>query len=268
MDNKAISSNPKSNLVAIFNQLTLLLLTLTLTSFVLEAQSNAGSSAGIETRTVLTRPTAGILPQGAFATTLGVLPFGTIELGFAYAPLVNVELGVSMYGTGVVGSGTVDVPEVPAVHLAWRFLDETTSFPALSVGINTTGEFPQPQSADAPYRVPGPGAYVAGSKHYGLVGTIDVHGGIGYVFGWPGSQEGINAWAGVEKSIGARLSLNVEAQYLSPALIQERDGLLVGVGLLGYLGRGLTVELQIFDAFETIADAPERRLQIHFITFL
>ncbi len=232
------------------------------------AQSHVGERPSLETRTIVTRPTAGILARRALAADLGMLPHGAVELSLSYAPLVNVELGLHMYGTGVVGSGDIAFPDVPSIRLAWRVFDETSSVPAIALGVNTIGEFPQPSSSISPFALPGPGAYIAASKHYLMLGTLDLHAGVGYVFAWPGTREGVNIWAGAEKSLGAHFSITAEVQYMSSGVVPNSDGIIGSAGLLAYLGRGLTIELQAADLFSTIADAPERRLQLYYVSFL
>ncbi len=224
---------------------------------VLRAQSAAGEQATIESRTIVDMPTAGVLPKGRYG--LEVYAFGEsgVMVDFSIAPLTNLNVGLSYSGAGLLGNSGVVFQGLPGFHVRWRPLDETRTIPAVLVGLNTQGRgFP---NINGRFQTHSPGVFVAVSKNFALWGSLALHGGINYSFEPALADRRLNAYIGLEKTLGSIVSLTAEynAAFDNPYTMRYTGfnggfGGLLNFGVRVATGKGFTFELQARDVLQNL----------------
>ncbi len=232
------------------------------------AQGSAGSVASVETRSIVDMPTAGVVAKGQYAVGLFAFASNGLMAEFSAGIFTNFNAGISFGGTGVIGSNTPVWQKLPGVHVRFRPFDETRSFPAILIGVNTQGRGAYSEAAQE-FQVQSPGVFLAISKSFRWLGTLAWHGGINYSFEPPADDRQINGYLGFEKSIGAALSVAVEynaaLQGRSSPLVEE--GGLLNAGVRCSLGRGFTLELQFQDMLRHYRNTDDitRTLSVEYI---
>jgi hypothetical protein len=167
----------------------------------------------------------------------------------SFAPFVNFNVGLSYGAIGAIGNTELEWQSLPGIHLRYRVFDETHDIPAIMLGLQTQG---RGVFTNDEFRVQSPGLFLALSKNFELAGWLGLHGGVHYSFETVERNRDINAYLGAEKTVGSIFSLVLEynltlAQDHSSLL--ERTGLL-NIALRAYLGKGVTVELQLQDILQ------------------
>lgn len=232
-------------------------LLLVLLSVPLRAQSAAGEQATIESRTIVDMPTAGVLSKGRYG--LEVYAFGEsgVMVDFSIAPLTNLNVGLSYSGAGFLGNSAVVFQGLPGFHVRWRPVDETRTIPAVLVGLNTQGRgFP---NINGRFQTHSPGVFVAVSKNFALWGSLALHGGVNYSFEPAVADRRVNAYVGLEKTLGSIVSLTAEynAAFDNPYTMRYAGfnggfGGLLNLGVRVATGKGFTFELQARDLLQNL----------------
>lgn len=212
------------------------------------AQGSAGSVASIETRSIVDMPTAGVLAKGDYAVNIYAFTQSSVMIEWSAGILTNLNAGISFGGANIIGTEEPTWQDLPGFHIRFRLIDESLRFPAVTLGASTQGRglyF----SGSREFQVQSPGVFAAVSKSFRWLGTMALHGGVNYSFEAEPENRGINAYAGIEKSIGGPCSLHLE---YNAGLSGEKASLLEEGGLLNAalrcsLGRGFTIELQAQD---------------------
>lgn len=235
------------------------------------AQGSAGKNAKFEYRSLIDLPTAGILERGYVAITSNVMPEGVVLGKIEVGVFNNVSFGISYGGSNVIGTGAVEWYEYPGVNFRVRLIDETVSWPALTLGFDSQGKgkyFSDPGR----FAIKSPGFFAAVAKNFELLGYLSIHGLVNYSLERSDDDKDLNVGFGVEKTIGGSVSLVVEYDFA----LNDNNPLSFGGGH-GYLNMalrwsvadGFTVGLELRDLLtndkfnEFKAD---RALQIEYIT--
>lgn len=227
------------------------------------AQGSAGELALYESQRIVDMPTAGVLPRGGMLIRAIAFEQGGLLAEAIVAPLQRVQLGLGYSGVGIIGSGTIGWQDVPAVHVRWRFLDETLVLPALTLGLETLGRGPV---IGTTFATPAPGAFIAASKQFRWwLGGCALHGGIGYGFDLHFNGTTMNAWLGVEQSLGRSIAISLEA---NPGSIEQARPLMLGSVVRWSVLRGATVELYLRDLGSRMNNRPTRAVGVEFIALL
>lgn len=184
-----------------------------------------GLESSIEPRRIVNFPTAGVLPKTSFASYNGFGTFGNTMLELAYSPMVNFEIGLAYSSSNFVGTGNMDFQTLPGVRLKYRFIDETKTMPAIAVGFESQG-FGFFAKGSNRFEHLSPGLFFVASRNFSVpIGMLSLHLGANYNFeenrnevrsnvgsnlAAYGKTMGLNLYAGLEQTIGSRLSVNAE----------------------------------------------------------
>lgn len=214
------------------------------------AQGSAGTAAPYESRVIVEMPTAGVLAKNTLGLTAIAFADGGILSDVAFAPLTNFNIGVGYSGVRLLGTGNVAWQGLPSLHLRYRIIDETLNFPAITLGLQTQG---RGVVSDKRFQTLAPGLFAAVSKQYRWWGgTVSLHGGLGYSLDLGFNGKGINAWGGLEQSLGSSASLVAE---FNPNINETTRAALLNVSLRWAIVSGVTLELQGRDVFGNLPGA-------------
>lgn len=223
--------------------------------FCVLAQGSAGSGAYYETRYIIDMPTAGVMPRGTFSIYSVAFTGGGILAEINAAPFEDFNMGISYSGTNIIGEGPVEFQNIPGVHLKYRIIGETSSFPAIVAGVSIQGSGGY-NKIEERYRTLSPGAYCAISKEFlWALGKISLHGGINYSFEAAADDKAPNFYIGFEQGLGKTVSFNMEYNANSD---DKNNAVLEDQGLLNAsirlsLSNGFTVGFQARDLLENYA---------------
>jgi hypothetical protein len=206
---------------------------LPLTFTVAVAQGSAGSAGGLEPRTMIDMPTAGMLAGESFGLDIDFYQEGGVLLGVSFGVFDRLSLGVSYGGSRLIGSDTPIMNRLPGVAVKLRVLDETVLLPALALGFDSQGRDGYLKD-DRRYVIKSPGVYGVVSKNYAMLGFFSIHAGTNYSFERADGDKDINFFAGVEKTIGSVVSVVAEYNLGS----NDSNGNALGKGR-GYLNAGI-----------------------------
>ncbi|MCS7000536.1 MAG: hypothetical protein RML15_07775 [Bacteroidota bacterium] len=227
------------------------------------AQGSAGELALYESQRIVDMPTAGVLPPGGFLLRLLMFEQGGMLGETLWSPLSRVQVGIGYSGSRVIGSLPVEWQGVPAVQVRWRVVDETLTFPAVAIGLETLGRGNIIAHA---FATPAPGAFLALSKQFRwALGGCAVHLGAGYSFDLRFNGRDMNAWVGLEQSLGRSAALSVE---LNPQSVERDLPLLLNAVVRWSVLRGATLELYARDMLVRTAPQPIRSIGVEFIALI
>ncbi len=178
-------------------------------------------------------PTAGTLDRGSFITSLHAYENGGLLSIIGVGITDRIMFGISYGGTNVIGTGLVDWNPRVGVNVRYRVLDETTGFPALSIGYDGQGRGEYDDSSSR-YLEKSKGVYVAASKSFRFLGFLAFHGGLNYSLEHEDGDKDLDGYAGIEKGINEELSLFAEYDLA----MNDNSGGRFGDGK-GYFNAGL-----------------------------
>jgi len=214
-----------------------------------KGQGSAGSSGTIEPRWLIDLPTAGMIPHRSATLDVDYFQNGGLLFTVSGGLFNRVLIGASFGGTNMIG---VD-PPVWNKHVGLtariRLMEESLMLPALSIGYDSQGKEQFIDSLDR-YAVKSMGLYAVGSKNYKMLGYFSIHGGVNYSFERADSNENLNLFFGVEKTIGPFFS--IVGEYNVARNDQNYQSLGRGRGYINLgarisLGDGFTVGLNLKD---------------------
>lgn len=201
---------------------------LALTISISSAQNPVGQSLFI-----IDCPTASTLDRGSFITSLHAYHNGGLLSSIGVGITERIMFGISYGGTNIIGTGPVDWNPRIGVSVRYRALDETTGFPALSIGYDGQGRGEYSDSLDR-YLEKSKGVFVAGSKSFRFLGFLAIHGGLNYSLEHEDGDKDLDGYAGLEKGINEELSLFAEYDLA----MNDNSGRSIGDGK-GYFNAGL-----------------------------
>jgi hypothetical protein len=193
----------------------------------------AGAQERAPAQWVVDTPTAGTSTVGAFETRAKAFPGGGLEVRVDVGLAHWLSLGGSYGGLQIIGDGDPDWYPEPGFALKLRVMQETFFLPGVAVGLDTQGGGYWDSARDR-YQYQSRGIYAVASKNYAWYGNLTFHGGINRSL--EGSDENLNPFVGVEKSVGRFGGLSLE---YDSALNDNRDDGAYGKGR-GYLNSAVT----------------------------
>lgn len=220
------------------------------------AQGSAGTGGGLEPRFLVDVPTAGMLGRGTFALDLDFYQEGGLLLGLSVGVLDRLSLGISYGGSRLIGGDTPEMNKAPGVYVRIRLVEESVLLPAIAIGFDTQGRDGFVRSLDR-YRIKSPGAYAVVSKNYSFLGFLSFHGGVNYSFERADDDRDVNAFAGLEKTIGPFVSIVMEynlARNDSNENALGRGRGYLNTGLKWAVGGGLTLSINLKDLVKNGSD--------------
>jgi hypothetical protein len=225
--------------------LTALFLVCVCTSTLL-AQSTAGTNATQEARYLYNLPTAGLFKRGTYAIEGWAFSSGGVMLSASVGIADKFAFGAS-YGAGnVIGSGAPSWNRLPGVMARYRLLDEDLATPALTLGFDSQGRGNFIDSLNR-FERKAPGFFVALSKNFEFLGFLTLHAGVNYSILERQDDPNANAYLGVEKTIGADLTiyLQYDAAFNDDRPTTTRGRGFLDIGARWSLGSGITLELNL-----------------------
>jgi hypothetical protein len=235
------------------------------------AQSYAGEGATIEPIMLVDKPTAGLLKHGSYAVSSNFFQNGGVLVGISVGIFEPFTFGISYGGTDIIGPNKITMNPMPGVNAKLRLVSEGAVLPAFALGFDSQGKEPY-LNADTlkRYKIKSPGAYVAASKNYFILGNLSVHGGLNMSMEKDDGDGDLNMYVGVEKSIGSDISVMFEYDFG----VNDNHGRAIGKGK-GYLncgfrwtwGKGLVVgfDLKNITKNQDNVNIGNRTLQIDYI---
>jgi hypothetical protein len=237
------------------------------------AQGSAGTEGILEPRFLVDIPTAGMLAKGGLAFDLDFYQEGGMLLGVSIGILDRLSLGVSYGGTNLIGSGEPVMNSVPGVNLKIRLVEEGLAFPAIVLGFDSQGRDGYLKDLDR-YVIKSPGLYAAASKNYSMLGYFSIHGGVNYSLERADGDKDLNAFAGVEKSVGGVVSLVMEYNLGTNDNNEEALGKgrgYLNAGVKWTMGGGLTLAVCLKDLTKNGNDdiaVANRTVRIEYVKIL
>lgn len=189
---------------------------------------------------LVTIPTAGGLVRGAFSADMRMQRDGGLTAALAVGLSDRIMFGLSYGASRLIGDDQpVSYPR-PEVILKYRLIDETTTLPGLSLGLDTQG-FGNYNDADSlqRYDIKGYGAYLVLSKNWRTpLGNLGAHLGTNYNFTENVDEDtDPNYFAGFDVEFNPELSLLFEYN----AALNQNDMTAETLSLAngGYLNAGV-----------------------------
>ncbi len=180
-------------------------------------------------------PTAGTLPKGSYVSHLRIYPNGGLLASLSIGLSNRVYLGLSFGGENIIGEGKINWNPEPGIHFVYRIMDENIALPAVSIGYQSQGYGPYLENDDTKrYSIKSRGFYAVGSKNYTFIGDLSSHGGLNYSLENDDTDEDLNFFIGLAKSLNPDLTLLAEYDLA----INDNGSKSIGDGK-GYLNLGL-----------------------------
>lgn len=199
----------------------------------LYSQQTAGDAATIEPRYLIDIPTAGILKRGTVALDANFFQDGGLMFGLYAGALEKLTFGISYGGAGIVGKNPAVMQKLPGVMIKYRIVDESTAMPAIAFGFDSQGKETYIDSLER-FTIKSRGIFVAGSKNYSILGFLSFHGGVNWSMEKADGDKDMDAFVGVEKSIGSDISFLAEYDFA----FNDNNNRALGTGN-GYLNAGI-----------------------------
>jgi len=213
------------------------------------AQGSSGSNAKYEYRSLVDMPTAGILEKGFVGVSMDLMPYGVVIPKIEVGVFDGFSFGISYGGSNIIGSGKVDMYDLPGVNLRVRIIDETVSLPAFTLGFDSQGKGYYDDELER-YQIKSSGFFVAASKNFEFLGYLSLHGAINYSLERDDNDKDLNIEIGFEKTVGPKFSIVGEYDFA----INDNTGKALGngsgfmnFGVRWSMGDGFTLGLNLRD---------------------
>lgn len=221
---------------------------------------------------LITCPTAGILPRGAFLIDANMFRDGGLSLGMSVGISGNLMFGISYGGSQIIGNDEVIWHEQPGVEVKYRLIEEGMSRPALALGFNSEGYGAYDKELKR-YEQKAKGFYLTISKNYHFLGNLGLHGGVNYnPLEKKDGDTDPSVFLGIDKDITSEITLFAEYD----AAINDNDIEELNLGK-GYLNGGVRLNFVEHFHFEVLftdiltnnkrIDQVNREIRINFIEF-
>jgi hypothetical protein len=244
------------------------------TAMATNVNGSAGSGAQVESRYLIDMPTAGILHNGMIGMSLHFYEMSGVMMVLEAGAFNRLTFGLSYGGTNVIGSGPVDWNKLPGINLRFRILDETVSFPAVTLGYDSQGKDLYISEYDR-YLYKSPGFFAAASKYFNVLGYLGFHGGVNYSLEYSKDKnKNINFYIGADKTIGRDISVVAEYNFgLNDNLTDTLHLASAGPGYLNAgikwsVGNGFTVEFDYKNLLDLKKTGSLRTIRIEYVQSL
>ena len=167
-------------------------------------------------------PSAGTLVRGSYAMQMRVQKNGGLTSSLSVGITDRFQFGLSFGSANLIGDDSLEWYPRPEANLKYRLIDETTSMPGLSIGLDTQGQG-QFNEADTlmRYDVKAMGIYAAASKNWVTpLGNLGLHMGTNFNFTEVNDgDKDINYFFGFDMEFNPELSILLEYN----AALNEND---------------------------------------------
>lgn len=236
------------------------------------AQGSAGTDGKIEPRFLVDIPTAGMLERSTFALDMDFFQAGGVLLGLSVGVLNRLNFGISYGGIEIIGAKTPKWNKIPGINLKIRIIDESVLIPGIAIGFDSQGNGAYVENLDR-YTIKSPGFFIVGSKNYDVLGYLSIHGGINYSLERADGDKDMNAFLGVEKTLGENISVVLEHDFGFND--SNREALGRGRGYMNFgirwsPGSGFTLGLDLKDIIKNQQDISigNRAIRIEYVKYL
>jgi len=186
---------------------------------------------------LVTVPTAGIIPRGAYLAEFRLYSGGGIQAGISAGISSRFMFGVSYGGSNIIGNQKINWNDQPGVEIKYRFIEEAKKMPAILIGFNSQGQGEYIDTLKR-YETKAKGFYVVASKNFRFLGNLGIHTGINYnpLEGTKDGDKDPSFYVGLDKDINPEIAFVVEYD----AAINDNKTNIIGLGKgLGYLNAGV-----------------------------
>ncbi len=226
-----------------------------------------------ELNTLIDSPTAGILQKGEAEISAKLYKDNGLILGTKVGLFPRFNIGVNYGAEEIVGNKNPRWHERVEFNCKLRFLDETSQVPAIAVGYDSQGHGNYYKDQKR-YDIKSKGVFLSASKNYYFLGNLGFHLGMNYSLEIKDKDEGVNIFAGIDKSLGDMIVIMGE---YDTAWNDTKDNIedMRGVGFLNasvdiYFTDYLVLKLSFYDLLQNRADTEgcDRTLTLlYFMTF-
>jgi hypothetical protein len=234
------------------------------------AQGTAGADAKYEYRYLIDMPTAGILKKGFVGVTSDILPDGMLIGRLEVGVFDNVSFGISYGGGNIIGSGAPQWYKYPGVDIRYRIINESTQFPAITIGFDSQGKG-QYFDSTSRYAIKSPGFFGSASKNFAFMGYLSLHATINYSLENKDGDDFLNLMVGAEKTIGNSVSIIGEYNFAfndnSTRYYGSGNGYL-NIGVRWAIGSGFTLGFDLRDLLDNKKWSPsvaDRAIRLEYI---
>ena len=187
-------------------------------------------------------PTAGTLPKGVFSVETLLMKDGGILPKMLFGITEKFTFGVSFGVQQFIGVGDMKKNKsAPEVQIKYRLYDESSTLPAILIGLNTQGKgsFINRPGFER-YEQKAMGLYVMASRNWNALGNLGFHFGLNKnTFENNDGDEDINLFFGIDKEINDSFSLLMEYNFArDDDEVNDTELELVRLGK-GYLNAGI-----------------------------
>lgn len=192
-------------------------------SIIISILSTFGSAQAYPPPTNLVSvPSAGTLVRGSYAMQMRVQKNGGLTSSLSVGITDRFQFGLSFGSANLIGDDSLEWYPRPEANLKYRLIDETTSMPGVSIGLDTQGQG-QFNKADTlmRYDVKAMGIFAAASKNWVTpLGNLGLHMGTNYNFAEVNDgDKDINYFFGFDMEFNPELSILLEYN----AALNEND---------------------------------------------
>lgn len=252
---------------------SILLTILFIATTFLSAQGTGGSNAKFESRSLIDIPTAGVLSKGFAGVSSDIMPFGVVIAKIEVGVFDGFNFGISYGGSNIIGTGSVSWYKLPAINIRARLIDESESFPAVTLGFDSQGKGIYDRNLER-YQIKSPGFFATASKNFIFFGYLSVHGIVNFSLEREDGDKDLNLGIGVEKTIGEKVSLVAEYDFA----VNDNNGSSLGkgngymnLGLRWSVGDGLTLGIDLRDLLHNrriLGNSADRGIFVEYVKAL
>lgn len=239
------------------------------------AQGNSPESQSLECYNLIDMPTAGVLEKGNVGVNFYFMPLGVLISRIEVGVFDNFSFGISYGASNFIGVGDPSWYKLPGVNLKVRIIEETDKTPAIALGFDSQGkgEYFTKYNGNTinRFRFKSPGFYAVMSKNYDFLGFLSLHGMINYSLEKDDGDRDLDIVAGVEKTIGSKISIVGEFDFAindnSKKSLGDGNGYL-NAGVRWSMGGGFTLGFDFRDLLSNKKLTPgsaDRALRIDFV---
>ncbi|MBN2829044.1 MAG: hypothetical protein JXR56_01855 [Candidatus Cloacimonetes bacterium] len=189
-------------------------------------------------------PTADVLEQGEYDIWTKIYRNNGMLIGTQIGLFPYITIGLSYGAENMVGNLYPDWHELFDANVKFRFFQETQMVPAFAIGFDSMGHGAWHKGLNR-YDIKSKGFYLAASKHNILLPGFGAHIGVNRSLEVDDKDKDINAWVGLQQTIGDVVNVFVEYDLATNDNDRsiDADGFdLTGDGK-GYLNAGVLVSI-------------------------
>ncbi|MBF8294965.1 MAG: hypothetical protein HW389_1510 [Bacteroidetes bacterium] len=198
------------------------------------------------------------------------MPVG-LQTSVSVGLMDRFNFGISYGGTNILGANKPEMNPYPGVNVKIRVLDESVAAPAVAVGFEWQGRGAYIDDLKR-YTSKSPGFYAVASQNYAILGNLSMHGGLNLSTETGDGDKDLNAFFGVEKSMGKDISILAEYDFglndnSANAIGRNRGRGYLNLGFRWSWGKGLVLGANIKDILKNQGDITvgNRTIQIEYV---